>query len=100
MKRHLPPDIFAQRQKLALQVGAVRAMAQVSLGSCGLGRRKLPVHAGLNQQSHVRAVGPAHRTTPWSWVRISAWRARQSRDMTVPIGTPVIWATCLYESAS
>ena len=77
-----------QRQQPVPQRGAIGAARHMRGQPGGAAGIQLVVQLGLQQQAMGLAAF-AHAST---FARSRAARARQSRDITVPTGTPVTWA--------
>lgn len=71
------------------------AAFDVSFELDGIDGIKLAIEHAVQERCHIRT---AHALRSFSWYFAHAFcsrpRARASRDMTVPIGTPVISAIC------
>ena len=92
--RDLRPQPGGKRAELAAQRGAARAFRHVLREACRPRGVELAIMLRLDQQPHLVAGAGLHRTCSAA-TPSSAWRARQSRDITVPIGTPVMRAISL-----
>ena len=74
---------------------ADRAARLVRRERGGIGRVELPVQLGLHQQDLVALGRGGHAFSPSSTARARNRRARNRRDITVPIGVRVISAISL-----
>src|SRR5262249_3722885 len=90
-RRRLGRQPLAQRLPQRLDAGALLRQRRVGRNALlerdRVGRIELAVDRGVHEQQVALLWTGAHRLAPIAWIR--RWRARASRDMTVPTGTPV-----------